>query len=149
MKFNEAANKNCLFSQVFSIPKMIQNRIPKIFLFWKWFGTEFRGFFSSEKWFGTEFRGFSLPWNRRKSDGTAVCSVLFCIPRKKFLSENGNPSPPIWIFMSICEEILFWACYSLCHSGLLILEPIIWFYFDLKAVLLSFVFFLGNHEMQI
>jgi hypothetical protein len=64
---------------------MIQSRNPRILLFWKWFGTEFRGFshpkmvrsgiprvflfreivqngipkfFSSEKWFGMEFRGF-------------------------------------------------------------------------------------------
>jgi hypothetical protein len=87
MKFYEAADK-CVFfrslvssendsernSKVFSLPKMTQKRIPRFFLFPKWFGTdfkvfliqkwfrtEFQGFFSSEKWFGTEFRGFFLP----------------------------------------------------------------------------------------
>jgi hypothetical protein len=30
--------------QVYSLPKMIQNGIPRFFLFQKWFGMEFRGF---------------------------------------------------------------------------------------------------------
>ncbi len=91
---------------VFLFREMVQNGILRVFLFWemvwnrflrvfsskKWFGTEFRGFFSSEKLFGTEFRGFSLLWNRRYSNGTALCSALFCIPRNNFLSENGNPN---------------------------------------------------------
>ncbi len=93
MKFYETANKSHHFSsvfcskndlerifkcflfrksfgmefQVFFLPKMVRNGIPKFSLLKmvrkgiprlyhsKWFGTEFQGFFSSKKWFGTEF----------------------------------------------------------------------------------------------
>ncbi len=79
-------------SEVFLIKKWFGTEFCGFFSSEKWFRTEFRGFFSSKKWFGTEFRGFSLPRNRRDSDGTAVCSVLFCIPRNNFWSENGNPN---------------------------------------------------------
>ncbi len=103
--------------QGFSHPKIVRNGIPEVFLFremvqngilrdflssgkwfgmefWgfsseKWFGTDFQGFFSSEKWFRMDW-GFSLPRNRRNSDRTAVCSVLFCILRNNLLLENGN-----------------------------------------------------------
>jgi hypothetical protein len=66
---------------------MIQNGIPrffssensseqnsKVFLIQNWFGTEFRGFFSTEKWFGTKLRGFSLPRNglERHSEGFSL-----------------------------------------------------------------------------
>ncbi len=65
---------------------------PGFFSSEKWFGTDFRGFVASEKWFGTEVRSFSLTRNRRNSDRTVVCSVLFRITRNNFLSENGNPN---------------------------------------------------------
>ncbi len=146
LEFNEAANKSRIFPKFFLLPEIIWNGIPKFFLFqkwfgmefqgffssengsernskvfliqkwfgmefrgffssekWfgmefqglfsseKWFGTEFRGFFSSEKWFGTEFRGFSIPRNRRNSDGTAVCSVVFRIPRNNFFVGKWQP----------------------------------------------------------
>jgi hypothetical protein len=40
----------------FSQLKMVRNGIPRGFIFREKFGTELRWFFSSEKWFGTEFR---------------------------------------------------------------------------------------------
>ncbi len=106
------------FLSVFCYGEFVQNRIPKFFLlrkwfgpeFWgffsskigseqnsevfliqTWFGMEFRGFFSSKKWFGMEFRVFYLPWNRRNSDGNAVCYVLICIPRNIFFVQKWQP----------------------------------------------------------
>jgi hypothetical protein len=104
--------------ECFLFRELVHNEIPKFFLFQKWFGTEFRGFFSSENGLERNSEGFSrlkivgkgiprvflsqemvrngiprffLPRNRRNSDGTAACSVLFHFPRNTFLSENGNP----------------------------------------------------------
>jgi hypothetical protein len=45
-------------SKGFSLAKMIQNGIPRFFLFQKWFGMEFQGFLSYKKWFRMEFGGF-------------------------------------------------------------------------------------------
>ncbi len=73
MKFNEAANKSCLFSSVFcsencfrtefqsfSLPKMVQNGIPRFFLFLKCSEAEVWEFFSFDKG-SAEFWGFSHP----------------------------------------------------------------------------------------
>jgi hypothetical protein len=65
-------------SKVFSF-EMVWNGIPRVFLFQEMVRNGIPRFFSSVK--QVEFRG------------TPVCSVLFCIPRKKLLSENGNPNP--------------------------------------------------------
>ncbi len=183
IKYYEVANKRGLFSSVFcpqkwfgtdfwvfSVLRIGWNGIPRFFLFengfernsevcflfWKWFGTEFQGFFglpkmvqngiprffSSEngaernskgfslprRWFGTEFRGFSLPRNGRNSDGTAVCSVLFRIPRNNFCRKmaaleethpgtNSSPltgerpdSSPGPEFLNILKWWLGWRC---------------------------------------
>jgi hypothetical protein len=79
------------FRGFFSSEKWFGMEFQGLFSSEKWFGTEFRGFFSSEKWFGTEFRGFSIPRNRRNSDGTAVCSVVFRIPRNNFFVGKWQP----------------------------------------------------------
>jgi hypothetical protein len=97
---------------------MVRNRIPSIFFFRKWFGTEFRSFLLW-KWFGKEFqgfiiriglernsKGFSLPRNgsERKSELFLVretggipmelpsVSSSFVFRGIIFLLENGNPS---------------------------------------------------------
>jgi hypothetical protein len=66
---------------------------PGFFSYEKWYGTEFRGFVASEKWFLTEFRSFSLTRNRRNSDGTVVCSVLFRITWNNFFVGKWQPYP--------------------------------------------------------
>jgi hypothetical protein len=106
----------------FFFPKMVWNEIPKCSLLkmrlerysiiWKWFVTEFQGFFSSKKWFGTEFRGFSLPQNRRNSDKTPVCSVLFCILRNNFFVGKWQPQlQPLYSFketaLLFCPPVFF------------------------------------------
>jgi hypothetical protein len=82
-------------SKVFSS----ENGLERYSIIWKWFVTEFQGFFSSKKWFGTEFRGFSLPQNRRNSDKTPVCSVLFRILRNNFFVGKWQPQlQPLYSF---------------------------------------------------
>jgi hypothetical protein len=103
--------------EVFSLTKMVRKRIPRFFLFQKWFGTDFQGFshpkwfgtefqefFSSGKWFGTEFRGFSLPRNRRNSDGTVACFVLFRIPLKYFFCRKMAILPSSLLFVQTGRE---------------------------------------------
>ncbi len=77
--------------EVFLIQKWFGTEFRGFFSSEKWFGMEFWGFFSSEKWFGMEFRGVSLPRNRRNSNGTAVCSILFCMPRNNFFVGKWQP----------------------------------------------------------
>ncbi len=82
--FFSSENSSERNSEVFSLLKMVRNGTPRFFSFENGLERNSEVFFSSEKWFGTEFRGFSLPRNRRNSDGTAACSVLFRIPRNIF-----------------------------------------------------------------
>ncbi len=76
--------------QAFSLPKMVQNGIPRFFSSENGTERNSKGFYLPRRWFGTEFRDFFLPRNRRNSNGTAVCSVLFRIPRNNFFVGKGK-----------------------------------------------------------
>ncbi len=78
---------------------MVKKKITKFRLFFssakrKWFGTEFRAFFSLAKWFGIElisFNCFSLLQNGSDRNSERILTV-----------HNGNAECPLWFSAHIC-----------------------------------------------